>query len=285
MHFSGPVYLLLAIASSAAMTLFLKGFKTDGTNRYAIILGNYITCVVVGFFMLKEPALLWRPERMTALSGMLGGFLFVVSLVLIQKSIETNGAILSSAFSRMGLVIPLIISIAFFNEKPKVVQILGMLLVFAAIWVINGRREQESAASPMLLIAVLAAGGFSDSMAKIFERFGSPAQADLYIFLVFFTAAVITLLLLIREYRRIGKLGRVRDFAGGIAVGIPNYFSASLLLKSLSTVPAYIAYTVFATGVLLLITLISLIFFEEKLSRRQLLGTGMILLSLVLLNI
>ncbi|MCR5005836.1 MAG: EamA family transporter [Clostridiales bacterium] len=286
MHLSGPVYLILAIAASAAMTLVLKAFKTEGTNRYAIILGNYVTCIIIGFLILADKTSVLQIDPETLLFGALGGVLFVVSLVLLQRSIEVNGAILTSAFSRMGLVVPLIVSIAFLGEKPRLIQFAGMLIVLIAICIINGKKDQRlDGISPILLICVLLAGGFSDCMAKIFNYFGMQTQNDLYILMVFFTAGVLTFILLLTEYKKTGKFGGIKDFVAGIAVGIPNYFSASLLLKALADVPAFIAYTVFSTGVLLLITAISLILFKERLKKTQAIGIGLILIALVLLNI
>ncbi len=285
MPISGTFYLLLAILASAAMTLALKICKTENTNRYAIILGNYITCVIIGFLLLADKSSVLHIHTVTLLLGALGGILFVVSLVLLQRSIEVNGAILTSAFSRMGLVVPLIISIAFLGEKPKAIQFVGMGIVLIAIWIINGKREQQRDLSPILLLLVLLAGGFADSMAKLFDHFGEEVQGSLYILLVFFTAGIATLILLLLEYKKTGRPGRIKDFAAGIAVGIPNYFSASLLLKALADVPAYIAYTAFSTGVLLLITVISLVLFKEKLSKGQVAGIGLIVVALVLLNV
>lgn len=278
------IYLLLAIVCSAAMTLFLKGFRPEKTNRYAIILGNYVTCIIVGFLMLKDKAQVLHPAGTTLLYGIIGGILFVFTLVIMQRSIEKNGAILSSAFSRLGLVIPLLMSIALFGEQPKPVQYLGILIVLVAVWIINGQKKDRPA-SILLLILVLLGSGLADGMAKIFNQLGDRAQDALYILLVFLTAGLITVVLLLNEYKKTGKPGRARDYLAGIAVGIPNYFSSSLLLRSLASLPAFIAYSVFSVGTVLFITLFSMVVFKEKPGKYQLIGLGLIVVSLVLLNL
>lgn len=282
---SGWMFLLLAILSSAAMTLVLKAFKTEGTNRYAIILGNYITCVIVGFFLLPDRSVILQARSLTLLCGVIGGALFVLSLVLMQLSIGTNGAILTAAFSRLGLVVPLLVSIFLFAENPAPLQIIGLVLVLVAMWVINGKDESSKTVRPLLLIFVLLGGGLSDTMAKIFSYYGNQAQDSLYIFIVFLTATIVTTGLLLLEGKKTGRYGTWKDYLAGIAVGIPNYFSASFLLKSLNQIPAYIAYTVFSTGVLLLITILSMLLFREKPGKRQMAGLGIIIAALVLLNI
>ncbi len=278
------IYLLLAVVCSAAMTLFLKGFRPEKTNRYAIILGNYVTCIIVGFLMLKDKTQVLHPAGTTLLYGIIGGILFVFTLVIMQRSIEKNGAILSSAFSRLGLVIPLIMSIALFGEQPKPVQYLGILIVLTAVWIINGQKKDRPA-SILLLILVLFGGGLADGMAKIFNQLGDRTQDALYILLVFLTAGLITVILLLKEYRKTGRPGRPRDYLAGVAVGVPNYFSSSLLLRSLASLPAFIAYSVFSVGTVLFITLFSMMVFKEKPGKYQLIGLGLIAVSLVLLNL
>ena len=60
----------------------------------------------------------------------------------------------------------------------------------------------------------------------------------LYFFFVFLTAAVLSAVLAVMEYRRTGKRILLPELAAGVAVGIPNYFSSYLLLKALVSLPA-----------------------------------------------
>lgn len=285
MDLRGMLYLLAAIICSAAMTLFLKGFRSEETNRYAIILGNYITCVIIGFILLKEKTQIFHPAGATLLFGTIGGVLFVFSLVVMQRSIEKNGAILTSAFSRIGLIIPLIMSIFVFREQPKLLQYIGILIVLVAVWIINGRRDKDRPASIFLLLLVFLGGGLADGMAKIFNQLGDSSQEGLYVLIVFLAAGMITAGLLFAEYKKTGKPGRLRDYLAGIAVGVPNYFSSRLLLRALSCLPAYIAYTVFSVGAILFTALFSMAVFKEKPGKYQLAGLGLIAVSLVLLNL
>lgn len=288
MDLSAGISLVTAIICSAAMAIALRFFQTDETNRYGMILGNYLTCTLTGFFFLKDPGILMHAHSVTVICGLIGGVLFVASLVCMQSSIRTNGAILTAAFSRLGLLVPLALSLIFFHEQPGILQIIGLIIVFLAIWVLNSIRPAESAsqkADPLFLIIVLLASGASDAMAKIFETAGSRAEDAVYIFIVFLSAAFLTCFLLYAETKRSGKKAALRDFAAGTAVGIPNYFSSALLLKALSGIPAFIAYPVFSTGAILLVTFVSVLFLKERIGRRQILALAMILTALILLNL
>jgi len=68
-------------------------------------------------------------------------------------------------------------------------------------------------------------------------------------------------------------------------LGVPNYFCTRFLLKALTQIPAFIVYPSYSVTTVILISLFGRLFFKEKLNRRQLIGVGIILVSLVLLNL
>ena len=133
--------------------------------------------------------------------------------------------------------------------------------------------------------ATLSFTGLADGMAKVFDHVGTRDQDSLYILLVFVTALILTVFLFFAEKKRTGKTAQIKDFAAGIAVGIPNYFSSLLLLKSLAAFPAFIVYTIFSTGALMLVSIVGVAFFKEKLQKNHVVGLLMVVIALVLLNV
>ena len=285
--------LLLAIVSSASVAVVLKCFRNQRGNRFGIILGNYLTCIAVSLVLMPDRSMVMTGSGVTLLCGGLGGVLFVAGLVSMQSSVSANGATLTAAFAKLGLLVPLALSILWFGERPGLHQIGGILLALAAVMVIHtGRRGGEgdpadrgAAPSLALLLLTLLACGSSDGMAKVFEQLGRRSEDVLYFFYVFLTAAVLSVILAAAEYRKTGKRILLTELAAGVAVGIPNYFSSYLLLKALITLPAFLVYPVFSTGTILLVMAVSAAFFRERPGRRQLAGIGLVLAALVLLNL
>lgn len=278
-------YLVLAMFGSAAISLVLRAFGEQGGNRYGIILGNYITCVLVGLLMLPEPAQLLHGSPAALVCGVIGGVFFVANLVGMQSSIRVNGAALSAAFAKLGLVVSLGVSL-FFGERPGPAQFVGLVLVFAALALIHGEKtEGASERSFGLLLLVLLTGGFADAINKIFEEFGGTDEGALFFFWLFLTAALLTSVLAFAEYRRRGKKLVRRDLAAGVLVGVPNYFSSYWLLRALFTLPALVVYPAASTGTILIVTALSALLFHEKPGKRRMLGLALILAALVLLNL
>ncbi len=283
-------YLLLAIVSSTSVTIILRIFSFQKGNRYGLLLGNYLTCVIIAIGSTPDRSILLRPGMVTLVLGIIGGILFVAGLVFMQNSIRVNGASLTAAFARLGLIVPLLVSILRFGEQPRVHQLLGILLVFAAIFVLHQDEKSDGRGHMQLsgvlgLAGVLLVCGSGDTMIKIYEHTGQADAGSLFFFCLFGTAAIVTAILLLLEQRRTGQKAELSGLAAGIAVGIPNYFSSALLLPALTRLPAFIVYPCYSTGTILLVLLISRIFFHEKLTRRTACGLGIILAALVLLNI
>ena len=278
------VCLIAAILCSSAIALIMRFFR-QADNRYGMLEGNYLTCSLIGFLMIGNSTALLHCDPSTVFLGIMGGFFYLISLVCMQTGIRTNGAILTSAFGKLGLVVPLLLSILFFHETPGILHAAGLLFVIAAVWTISGGSSETEVKKPWFLVVVLLTSGSADAMAKVFNVFGIASQSSEYFFLIFFSAALCTLVLLYLETKKTGKRASLRDYLSGVLVGIPNYFSSVFLLQALSGIPAYIAYPVFSTGTILFVTLISALFFHERPTRRQLAGLIMILAALILLNI
>ena len=208
------------------MAIVIRIFQNSKGNRYAIILGNYLICILISWFSLPNRSLVLGGSPATILCGIIGGAFFVAGLVTMQTSTRLNGATLTSVFAKMGLVISLAISIFVFGEKPTPMQIAGVVLILAALVMINGPADEKTenalqtgkVYTGALILTMLANGGGS-SISKIFEQVGTRDQDELFFFYLFFTAAVLTACLLVLEWKRTGKALKWSEMAAGIAVG------------------------------------------------------------------
>ena len=309
------IYLLMAILSSASIALVFKALGSQGGNRYGVIIGNYLTCIVISLIMTGGPAAIAQAAPVTYLCGAVGGLLFVLGLVFMQSSVAANGATLTSAFGKLGVMVPLAFSFLIFREQPAALQVVGIVIALAALVVINAPAKDNLEAtdapakdapeatdapakagtpatttSPktysFALLALTCLGnGLADSMAKVFEQVGPRSDDRVFISLVFIAAAVISAGLALREYRVTGAPITKKELLSGVAVGVPNYYCSFFLLSSLTRLPSFLVYPIFSTGTIIVVMLVSTILFKERPTKKQLAGIAMILLALVLLNL
>ena len=275
------VYLILAFCSSAMVSIVMRLSEGRIRGKLGMLVANYVVCTLAaaweaGFGSLfpREPGL-----GLTLAMGCFNGCLYLGGFVLLQRNVGRSGVVLSSTFMKLGLLVTMVISMVFFGERPGAVQLLGFVLAVAAILLIN-ERGGKGRFDPRLLV-LMVTGGLCDGMSKIFEEVGPGALSGQFLFYTFLVALGLCLFLAWRA----GELPGLREWGYGIAIGIPNYFSCMLLLRSLASVPGVIAYPVYSVAGILIVTAAGVLLFRERLSRRQMVAMGMILLSLVLLNL
>lgn len=275
------LFLLLALVFSAVLALVLKYLNTG--SPYGVYLVNYITCAVLAFATL-QPRTLYNGDATPCWLGAITGLVYLASLAANGYSIHKNGAILSSVFTRLGVLVPILLSVTLFGERPTLLQRLGVVLAVAAAVVMNGlpgkaAAEQRVYLLPLVLTLLL--NGTADAMSKVFNQLGRRQDDGLFMFYIFLFAGLATLVLLLRRRCPVTK----RDVLFGILEGVPNFLSSRLLLAALGQLPAFLVYPSYSVGVILVISVASFFVFRERLNRRQLGAAGMILAALVLLNL
>lgn len=275
------LYLLLAILSSATVSVLMRLSERKITNNLGMLAMNYVMCTLLSAAYAGFGALPAEGLAATAVMGAVNGVLYLVSFVLLQVNVQRNGVVLSTTFMKLGLLVTMVVSVCVYRESPNAAQILGFAMAVAAIVLINLRKGETSAGFKSGLLWLLLCGGMADAMSKIFEESGPGELSGLFLFFTFFTALILCGVVTLRNGQRVGKWEAVF----GLMIGIPNFFSSKFLLRALADVPAVIAYPVYSVGGILAVTLAGVALFRERLERRQWAALGMILTALVLLNI
>ena len=275
--------LLLAIVSSALVSVTMRLSETKIKNNTAMLAVNYIMCAFLAWAYTGFDSwfLSGAGRQPTVIMGCINGVLYLAGFVLLQRSIRENGVVLSATFIKLGLLVSMAVSVVFFGERPELWQWAGFALAVAAIVLMNYRPGEGKAGNMAGLLLLLLAGGGGDAMSKVFEELGNPAFSDHFLLITFLTALGLCLIL----------FGISREPAGiwevlfGLLIGIPNFFSAKFLLGALKDIAAVIVYPVYSVATILTVTVTGALVFREKLERKQWLSLGMILVALILLNI
>lgn len=275
--------LLLAIASSALVSITMRLSETKIRNNIAMLAVNYMMCTFLAWaytgFGSFRPAELGR--QTTVIFGAINGVLYLAGFVLLQRNIQTNGVVLSATFIKLGLLVSMVVSVVCFGERPEPWQWLGFLLAVAAIVLMNYRPGAGKAGNMAGLLLLLLAGGGGDAMSKIFEELGNPAFSEHFLLTTFLMALGLCLILFAVRKEKAGMW----EVLFGLLIGIPNFFSAKFLLGALKDIAAVIVYPVYSVATILTVTVTGVLVFREKLEKRQWMALAMILIALILLNI
>ncbi len=273
------IFLLLAIATSAMISLFMRLSTDRVSNNMGMIAAGYLVSTTLAalhtdFSGFAQPGL-----GTAAVMGFVNGALYLMGLVLMQRNILKSGVVLTSTFSRLGLVVCIVLSVLLFRELPTALQVVGMVLAVAAIILSSGKMEAGKF-QPELLLCLLNMG-LIDTWVKAFDAWGSNALSDQFLLMTFLTAALLCLGMVWYKKQRIGRW----ELLFGAAIAVPNYYNSRFLLRALQDIPGIILYPTYSVAVLLTITIVGICGFQERLSRRQWIAMGVILVALALLNL
>lgn len=283
--------LILAIISSSLVSIMMRVGEGRAKNNISMLSVNYFICMILSILYTGAGNLFQTGEGLsTAIGlGVINGFFYILSLVLFQNSVKQNGVVLSSIFMKLGIMMPLIISIVLFKEIPTMVQIIGFVIAIAAIVLINlkdkysgeeKKKPERNDWAKIGLIFVLCGCGMADGMSKIYQELGTDRFEELFLVLTFVVAFILSILLIIVKKQKFTKA----ELLYGALLGVPNYYSARFLLKALDEIPAVVAYPTFSIGTIAVITLAGVIAFKEKITKRQMFAIGLIAIAVVLLN-
>lgn len=277
------VFLLLAIMSSSMISIMMRASSGKISANLSMLATNYFVCsllgAVYGGFELVMPQV--QGFSVTVWLGLISGVLYLAGLVAFQTNTEKNGIVLSSIFMKLGLLVPFVASVLLFKEIPTVTQIAGFCIAVFAIVLINMKKEDDGRNFGFGLILMLLLSGGADVMAKVFDVFGPASLSALYLFYTFATAFALCVVLVVHKKERPG----LREILYGTLIGIPNFFSAKFLLRSLTDIPAVVVYPSFSVGTMLIVTLTGVAVFRERLSKVQWFALITIIAALILLNI
>lgn len=277
------LYLLLAILSSTLFSAGLKAAEVRDRNRLAVAFWNYAGgALLAGAWWLSPLAS--APGTLgarTALVGAASGASWVFGLLTLQAGIRAAGLALSAGFSRLSVVLPLLACLLVWGEALAPLEIAGVALaVLAGVLLAMGRSGPAGALSrqalPALLLLVLGQAVAQTSL-KVFERTCPLEEMAGFLLVLFGSAALLSGALL---FRREGSLCR-REMGWGVAVGVPNLGTGLFITLALAELRGTLVFPLQNVGALVLLTLLGVFLWRERL--RRLAWAGMLLAAASLL--
>lgn len=273
-------YLIMAILCSCSISIIMRISSKYVPNSYGMLCMNYLVCFLVGLCHILPIELSDFKMNDTLFFGVIQGLFYLASFVLFQRNVQKKGMILSSLFMKLGVIIPLLLSIVLFKEFPTSLQWIGIIMAFIALFMINYDKNATKQAIHFSLFLLLIINGGGDAMSKIFENYGDLSKSSFFLIYTFLFAFIICFAMCMLKKEKIN----FKTVLFGTLIGIPNYYSSYFLLDALQHLPGIIVYPCFSIATILIITTVGCVVFKERFTLQQKLACALIVLSLCLLN-
>ena len=282
------IFLFLAILSSSLIAMILKFSESRNLNRYAVTSSNYVAAFTISLIMSVKEI---NPENKEGISsvlalGIFAGVLYFLGFIFIQKSIKENGVGITGAVSKIGIILPVVLSMILWKEIPNYMQSIGVIVSISAIILININSDDIKSLKNFnnTIIFLFLVAGFAEFTTKLFERLCVMEYKPLYLFTIFFTAFWISIYFTFTTWKKGRKITKT-DIVTGLIVGIPNMLTSFFLIESFRYYKASVAFPIYSSGTIVLINIGGIFLFKEKLSRKNAFAVGMIIIAIILMNL
>lgn len=248
---------------------------------------NYVAAFICGMVLydgIIDTSKILKSSWFYAAIGL--GFLFIAIFEVMAKTAQNNGLSVASVASKMSVIIPIIFGILVFKESIGAPKIIGILLALIAVYLTSVKQKENVVLTKSIYLPIVLFFG-SGIIDTSINYFAPDDKIHLFSSIIFVLAALIGFLIL--GYKSLVEKSRfkIKSVPFGIALGIVNYGSIYFLLKALR-VNGYESssiFTIINVAIIALSTLMGLLIFKEKISKKNTIGIGLAIISIILITL
>lgn len=286
------LYLILTILMNVGIFTSFRSYSIFKINTFHAIVVNYFVCVFTGIifigninFIVELPNKDWSPIALIL------GILFLLTFYLMAKTTQQYGISVASIASKISLAIPVIFSLFIFEIRSKnfdYFNYTGIILALIAIFLSSFKKEETRLKGIDIRIFILPFliflfNGTIDTAINFTNyKFLREGDDALFPIVIFASAAFIGAVILTVKKETINK----KSFAGGLILGIINYFSIYFVVKALTALEndGAMVYPLLNMGIILFSTIVSIILFKESLRAVNKIGLILSILAIFMIS-
>ena len=262
-------------------------FKLD--TLLAIVV-NYITACAFGLLVYDIPM---KTQEVFTSKWFYGAFflgiLFIAIFHVMALTAQRNGLSVASISSKMSLVIPITFGLYLYNESAGTQKIIGIILALAAVYLSSIKSEAKAKFSKNLVLPLLLflGSGAIDTSIKYLEANYVPENGiSIFSASIFGSAALFGLFPLGYKAMKKSLHFGYKSIIGGIVLGIINFGSIYYLVKALhfGGLESSTIFTINNVSIVMLSTVLGLVLFKEHISKKNWIGIGLAIISIVLVT-
>lgn len=224
-----------------------------------------------------------RASGPALLTGAVLGLGYFVAFFLLLRTLDLRGAAISTALSRLAVLVPIALAVVIWGERPSPMQWIGVAVSMAAVIMMNTPQRSAAAVGKdtwIVPIAFFLVSGGAFSAQETFSQLGQPAQQPLFLACGFAVAAAGSLAILFVRRITLSAL----ELTIAAILGTANAAQVLFLLRALDRLPSFLVFAVTGAGGVIGTVLIAAVLLRERPTGLRALGIGVAAVALVLLQ-
>lgn len=280
--------LVLSICFSSLIFVIFKLYDVFKVETLYAIITNYVVACIVGlFYFTGEINPIEIASKPWFLGTLLLGGLFIIVFNIMARTSQLVGVSVASVATKMSLIIPVVFGMLFYKEELGTIKIIGIVLALAAVYFASIKENKIEVNKNTLVLPILVflgSGIIDTSLKYIQETHINENEFSLFSAIVFGAAAFVGLLFILAKSHKTPLKVNLKNVLGGIALGVPNYFSIYFLLRALQnpTLTSSSVFTINNVAIVMLSTILGIILFKEQLSLKNWGGILLAVISITL---
>ncbi len=280
--------LALSVLFSSLIFVIFKLYDVYQIETLHAIIVNYFTACIVGLIFYEGEVTLGDIPHKSWLPGTIAlGILFIVVFNLMARTSQRLGVSVASVATKMSLVIPVVVGVLLYGEYLGGLKILGIILALAAVYFASLRKSKLEYNKVNLILPALVflgSGVIDASIKYLEENYVHVKEFPLFSASVFAAAALAGTIFILIKRTKVPIKWSIRDVVGGVALGIPNFFSIYFLLRALQndSLNSASIFTINNVAIVMFSTLLGILLFREKLSYTNWAGIALAIVSIFL---
>ncbi|MES2622195.1 MAG: EamA family transporter [Bacteroidota bacterium] len=286
------IYLILSVLCVASFTLLFKLFERYHIHTFQAIVFNYWIAAACGLFFIPAYSFSEIITSRWLLFAVALGASFICVFTLVSQTVKNFSVSAATVSMKLGLVFPVIFAFLIYEEGYNNLKLIGIAIAFVAVILATYRKQGEhhhhTKLQYLLPFIVFVGSGLCDAGVQYANK-ELLSDIDLAPFVTanFFSAAIIGTFVLTYQFIRKKAVLEWKNVLGGVAVGVPNYFSFLFMLKALENMSwgSSVIFPVSNLSTIAISTVAAFILFKERVSTINLTGLAFAGASIILIII
>ena len=293
----GWLYLVFYVIFSSIFTLCIKWVHVRGKEDI-ITAGaiNYIVAalIIAPWFVINGQQ---TGNREAILAGGSMGMMYFINFFFVIWCVRVVGASSTTVVGVLSMLMPIIYAALVWKSQPHWLQAVGIALALVSLIMIGLKPDRQAKLidkgvaaksekrtfswnAPLILGGFFLLCGLSRIAQESFKYLSEASQKPTFLLAAFVASGVPSIVLLLKRRRKVLPMEAIVGVAMGIANGSQTWFT----LKSLDAMQGYIFFPVSSAGGIIFTMFVAVLWMQEKISRRALIGIAIAVVALVMMN-
>ena len=285
------IYLAISIFLFNILVILFKLFEKYNINNLQALLVNYIVSTLLAFYFIEDTINIKNIiESEWIYHSIFIGILFISIFNIYAFCVQKVGITVTSVINKMSFIIPVIASIILYKDESFSLSILiGIVLALIGIYFSSTNNSSFKFNNKYIwLIAIIFFGqGLVDIILNDSKFHINENETMLFFLMLFISASITGLIILSFQYKFRKVSIKLKNLIWGIIFGIPNFYSILYFLKALQSSEfinkSSLILPLNSVGVVVSTTLVGVIIYKEILTRRNVVGILISILSILVI--